>query len=342
MTRDSSGEKYLILQDIGESIDMTLGRMNIETGEVDWFRRPHYVTDGVGAVRDVLRLNGNQIDEVPLMKPGEVPGRFKRFLLLLQHWRNMPARSYPWKTWYPKKYGVGTSLAYAQFDRDATQALLNYARGQKCSLNSVLLWTLNQCCCELLLTQKPDETIWTIPLNLRGGVKTDNAAGNVTASISLRLPADPELNYIDTKIKDIYQQGVHWGAWVMSNMTRYIGKRLFRFLALRARPIWMGVFSNVGSWPLQELPHPIDDRYAYIGVPPATNLLPVTCCSLTWNGRMTLSAQLHSSISDDIADTEKLIQTWTARLRELADLSPQQVAIAVKPWDNISRVAKEF
>lgn len=342
MGRDSSGEKYRILEEIGESIDMTLGRINVETGEVKWYRRPHYVTDGVGAVCDLLKLNGNQIDQVPLMKPGEVPGPFKRFQLLLKHWKNMPARNYPWKTWYPKRYGIGTSVGYAQYDRDATKALLNYARSQKCSLNSVLLWTLNQCSCELLLTEQPEETIWTIPLNLRGGVHSDTDAGNLTASISLRLPPQPSVNFIDDKIKTIYQEGVHWGAWVMSNMTRYIGKGLFRFLALRARPIWMGVFSNVGSWPLAELPHPIDERYAYIGVPPATAILPVTCCSLTWNGRMTLSAQLHSSISDDLADTQALLDGWIKKLNQLAGISASQVKTAVKPWDEVTPQAQLY
>ena len=342
MAQDSSGDKYRILEEMGESIDMTLGRLNVETGHVDWYRRPHHVTDGVGAVQDLLKRHGNKIDQVPLMKPGKVPGRLKRLFLLWEHIKNMPSRHYAWKTWHEKQFGRGLCLAYAQYDRDGTRALLDYARSQKSSLNSVLLWTLNECACELLLTEPPEESVWTIPLNLRGGVKTDNAAGNVTASISLRLPPDPELRYIDDKIKSIYQQGVHWGAWVMSNMTRYVGKKLFRHLAKNSKPIWMGVFSNVGSWPLEELPHAIDDRYAYLGLPPATYILPVTCCSLTWNGRMSLTAQLHSSISDDSADTQKLIAAWTDKLNQLAGISTDQVRVKVEPWPAVREVAEEY
>src|SRR5690606_9910684 len=140
--------------------------------------------------------------------------------------------------------------AWTLFDRDATTALLDYARANKVSLNAVLLQTLNEVCCDTLLSSPPEETVWTIPLNLRGGASAGNTSSNVTASISLRLPPSSGARFIDERIKSIYQQGVHWGAWLLSNLTAIIGKRGFRFLAERAKPVWMGVFSNVGSWPM--------------------------------------------------------------------------------------------
>ena len=35
MPRDTSGEKYLILKEMGETIDMTFGRVHLDTGKVD-------------------------------------------------------------------------------------------------------------------------------------------------------------------------------------------------------------------------------------------------------------------------------------------------------------------
>ena len=342
MPRDTSGEKYLIFKEMGECIDMTFGRVHLDTGQIDWLHRPHNISDGVGAFTDLLNMDGNRITEQPLMKPGKKPGFFKRLMLLFQHIRNMPERVYAWKYYRPEQRGVGTCLAYTLFDRDACRALLDYARTQKASLNSVLLWTLNDIICDTLMTETPEETVWTIPLNLRGGASDGNTSSNVTASISLRVPAAPELGYIDDKIKSIYQQGVHWGAWLMSNMTAVVGKRGFRYLAEHSKPRWVGVFSNVGSWPPPNHPYPIDDNITYMGAPPVTALLPVTCCSMTWNGRMILTLQLHSSISNDIADTEKVIQAWTRKLAQLAGLRPEQYRTGFKDWQELATQSQQF
>ncbi|MDF1781683.1 MAG: hypothetical protein P1U67_10335 [Alcanivoracaceae bacterium] len=342
MARDSSGEKYLILKEMGESIDMTFGRVALDSGKVDWMYRPHNISDGVGAYTDLLNLDGNKITEQPLMKSGPIPGLLKRIGLLRQHMKNMRPTTYAWKYHDPKKRGLGLTLAYTLFDKDALKALLDYARAQKTSLNSVLLWTLNDVACETLLTAPPEETVWTIPLNLRGGATAGATSSNVTASICLRLPPNPSVSYIDTKIKTIYQQGVHWGAWLLSNMTRFIGKRGFKFLAERARPCWLGVFSNVGSWPPPNHPHPVDENIGYMGAPPATSILPITCCSMTWNNRMSLTLQLHPSISNDKADTEKMIQRWTQRLADIAGLSPEQFSIGYKDWSELEKESVQF
>lgn len=341
MPRDTSGEKYLILKEMGETIDMTFGRVHLDTGKVDWLHRPHNISDGVGAFTDLLNRDGNHISEQPLMKPGAVPSLWQRLLLLRQHLKNMRPCSYDWKFYRPSR-GVGTSLAWTLFDRGDTTALLDYARANKVSLNAVLLQTLNEVCCDTLLRSPPEETVWTIPLNLRGGASSGNTSSNVTASISLRLPPSPEARYIDERIKTIYQQGVHWGAWLLSNLTAIVGKRGFRFLAERARPVWMGVFSNVGSWPMPGYTHPIDDNITYMGAPPVTALLPVTCCSMTWNQRMILTVQLHSSISDDISDTEEVMRQWARKLSQLAGLKATELRYSLKPWPELAQESEQF
>src|SRR5690606_2280695 len=184
---------------------------------------------------------------------------WQRLLLLRQHLKNMRPCSYDWK-FHRASRGVGTSLAWTLFDRDDTRALLDYARNNKVSLNAVLLQTLNEVCCDTLLRSPPEETVWTIPLNLRGGASSGNTSSNVTASISLRLPPAPEARYIDERIKTIYRRCVNSSLCLVSNLTVIIGKAGFRFLAERARPVWMRVFSNVGSGQMPGYTHPIDDN----------------------------------------------------------------------------------
>lgn len=342
MARDSSGEKYLILKEMGETIDMTFGRVHVASGEVDWLFRPHNISDGVGAFTDLLNKDGNQITEQPLMKAEAIPNFFSRLRLLFQHLKNMRKQEYDWRHRDTRQRGVGTSLAYIRFDKAATQALLDHSRTVKCSLNSVMLRLLNEVAIDNLLNSTPTETVWTIPLNLRGGATSGNASSNFTASISLRLPPAPTDTYIHEKIRTIYAQGVHWGAWLLSNMTRYVGKTAFRYLAEHAKPCWLGVFSNVGAWPPAGYEHPIDDDITYMGAPPVTSLLPVTACSMTWNQRMTLTLQLHSSISKDIGDTETMVQQWATKLAALANLTSDQYVIAVVPWSTVSAQTKEF
>jgi hypothetical protein len=79
-----------------------------------------------------------------------------------------------------------------------------------------------------------------------------------------------------------------------------------------------------------------------MGAPPVTALLPVTCCSMTWNQRMILTVQLHSSISDDVADTEEVMRQWTRKLSQLAGLKATDLRYGLKPWKQLQQESEQF
>lgn len=327
MPRDTSGEKYLVFKEMGESIDMIICVAPKETPEkLDVYLMDHSKRDGIAAFDYLFAKDGMKIKEHPQMKAGEVPSLWRRIQLMRQHLRNMPKMKYPWKQGDFSVRGFAPSFAYALFDEETTTKLLNYAREQKVSLNALLLSTLNDVSIKHLMTSVPDKTVWTIPLNMRGGASKGNAKANTTASISLVIPKTMDTVGIDAKIKSIYMQGVHWGAWLLSNITGVIGLSGFRYLAKRVKPTWVGVFSNLGSWPINDnIEGAFDDGRYYVCCPPATFILPVTSATITWYGRMSFALQLHPSICKSEEGAQQVVAAWVDALTSMVDVDSSKV-----------------
>jgi len=55
----------------------------------------------------------------------------------------------------------------------------------------------------------------------------------------------------------------------------------------------------------------------FVTAPPASAVCPVTAGSLTWNGQASFSLQLHSTLSSDVTEAEKLLECWLQQV--LAD-----------------------
>lgn len=327
MARDTSGEKYLIFKEMGESIDMTLCVVPKETPEkLNVYLMDHSKRDGIAAFDYLLAEDGMKIKEHPQMKGIKKPSLWSRIQLMREHMRNMPKINYPWKQGDFSVRGFAPTYTYALFDEETTTALLNHARDQKVSLNALLLSELNKVSIEHLMTEAPEQTVWTIPLNMRGGASEGNAEVNTTASISLIIPKSMDTAGIDAKIKSIYMQGVHWGAWLLSNITGIIGLSAFRYLVKKIKPTWVGVFSNMGSWPANDnLDGAIDDGRYYVCNPPATFILPVTTATITWYGRLSLSLQLHPSICKDPEGAKQVLAAWVDALTSAINVDSKKV-----------------
>lgn len=327
MVRDTSGEKFLIFKEMGESIDMTLCMVPKNTlHKPKIYLLDHSKRDGIAAFDYVFGEDGMKVKEHPQMKGGQKPSLWKRIQLMRQHIRNMPKINYPWKKIDFSIRGSAPSYAYALFDEETVTALLNYAREQKMSLNALLLSALNEASIKHLMTSVPEETVWTIPLNMRGGASSGDSHRNTTASISLVIPKGMDAAGVDAKIKSIYLQGVHWGAWLLSNITAVIGLAGFRYLAKHIKPTWVGVFSNLGSWPINDnVEGAFDDGRYYLANPPATFILPVTTATMTWYGRMGISLQLHPSISKDPEDAREVLAGWVEALMSSANIDNKKV-----------------
>jgi hypothetical protein len=57
---------------------------------------------------------------------------------------------------------------------------------------------------------------------------------------------------------------------------------------------------------------------------------------------MILTVQLHSSISDDVADTEEVMRQWARKLSQLAGLKAAELRYGLKSWQELAQESEQF
>lgn len=292
---DWSGQKYLLLKDKGYDVNMYFNRISTSTNGVtttEWFSRCHSKSDGVGAFCDLQTnltgINWKQPHNQKISKPTKV----KRAWQLLKYlWSSRPIE-YQWKHNNQKR--SEDFVTTMSFSEKSTAQLLSWAKQNKVSLNSLLLWSLDSVVRSLLLNHNQTRA-WLIPVNMRGGIPLSNPSFNYTASINLRLENNLSIMDFDQSIKNLYSQGQQWGSWLYSNFSQYIPAPWVKRLFKNYKSCWLGVFSNLGAWTDTHANPPSIQSVHWSAVSPATPFNPVAVVALTWNNQLTLSLRVHPS-----------------------------------------------
>lgn len=339
MKRDFSGEKYLVIEEQGDPINMIIGRYHRDTDNIDWYIRPHSQSDGIAAMTDLLIGDGFTIKTQPHRKKAWKPGFFQSIVLFIRHLATIRYHAYSWSHREPKKRGNALCFTAAFYDKGVWTKLTRHAHKQKVSVNSVMLSALNQACCECLLTSLPSKTTWAIPVNMRGVVTEGSDSGNVTSNITVRISPNATSLELDRKFKTGFKKGLHWGAWIFSYVISMAGKPGLRLVLGKGKAGWMGVFSNMGKWPGSAATGTIDDNITYFGGPPVNLLMPICSTCLIWNNRMTVSLQLHPSISSSPDDTQRTMERWVEILKQDVGIEDNEVRIRVVSAEEIKRSA---
>lgn len=292
---DWSGKKYLLLKDKGYDVNIYFNRISTSKNNAttnEWFRRCHSKSDGVGAFSDLqTNLTGIKWKQPHNQKISK-PTKVKRAWQLLKYlWSSRPIE-YQWKN--NNKEASGDFVATMSFSEKSTEQLLAWAKQNKISLNSLLLWSLDSVVRSLLLTDNQTRA-WLIPVNMRGGIPLSNPSFNYTASINLRLKNNLSVMDFDQNIKKLYSQGQQWGSWLYSNFSQYIPEPWVKRLFKNYKTCWLGVFSNLGSWDHSQENSPSVESVQWSAVSPATPFNPVAVVALTWNKKLTLSLRIHPS-----------------------------------------------
>ncbi|MCP4131235.1 MAG: hypothetical protein GY754_09665 [bacterium] len=322
--KDYSGYKYIVAEEYGECIDNIIGKFSKTAKTVEWFLRSHIKSDGVGAWTDFFRMEDIRFPKQPEMKSFKRPNLLRRLRLMFRHIRNMRYREYPWKQMDTTKKGAGAGVSYALFSREESTRLLNFCREQKTTMTSLLLCSLDRVTMDKCLSAAAGKT-WLIPLNMRGGVTSGDESGNFTASMGLRLPEEPSMMEIHEKIQKLYKDGVHWGAWIYSNVAKYIGLRGLRFFARYYKSGFIGVYSNIGNWDPDVSHIPDADNIRYLAAGPVTSICPVTAGSMSWRGELVITLQLHPSLTDQLTDTIDFLTAWISEIYKNAGIDPASV-----------------
>ena len=351
MKRNWTELKYEIAKEFGEPIDMIFARHDLKQGDTEWFVRSHSKSDGMPALVELLKTKqGIEVAKTPTLKKAEKPSLPARLLYLYRHTKNLAKIDYPWKSFTPFSRGESAGIAYAIFSLDETKALVEYARRENASLTSLLLLTLNRASTRLLLT-RPSKTAWLVPINMRGGVDSEFSQGNSTAGLSLRFSEHPDLNEVQGKLTEATERKTHWGAWMSSNLAKYVGETRYRKMLARYRSCWMGVCSNLGAWPPTSAQAGMDagslrdpGDYVWLAGAPAVSICPVATVCMSWFGKLAVTVQLNRGLSMNLADTEAVLNAWVSEMKLLiADQRiPNETKVLSKPWREVDQTSVRF
>jgi len=165
---DWSGRKYLVIKEMGESIDIIFGR--VSGANTDWYLRPHNISDGVSAFSELIKRDQVFVEHPPQMKDIARPRLVRRLWLMLRYLWSAREIHYQWKKGYRLQRRESDGVISLFFSKDDTDRMLACAKKQNVSLTSLLLAKLDEVCLSDLLKGQ-ELRAWLMPVNLRGGVQ---------------------------------------------------------------------------------------------------------------------------------------------------------------------------
>ncbi len=276
----------------------------------------HSDSDGASGLTKILEKEGSSVPSVPTQKKIFKASFLEKIFLLKKFVKLTKPVNIEWAKERRDTTGIASSFFVARFNEEQSRIIDELAKKAKVSTNALLLWALDQGVSQLLL-KNDSQRKWVCPINMR--VNQLQRYGNHSASIILNgldHAKETKPTFFQESIRSFLKGQLHWGSQIYSNMARYIGLKGTLHIAKKIKEVGTGVFSNMGDWPMpdtqcSQYSNSIQNR---IFITPSTQVLPVAAGAFTWQGRLTLSLQIHPSLgqSEDVA--EKLFRQWVKNI----------------------------
>ncbi len=314
-TKDYSAIKFKVSEALGEWMNCLYLKWDRQ-GQMDFNFIHHTDSDGASALTKIQEAEGSIVPSVPTQKKILKANFLEKIFLLKKFVKLTKPVAINWAQSRKDTTGVASSFFIMRFTLEQTQNLERVASERGVSANSLLLWAIDQATSALLLKEN-SERKWVCPINMR--VSQQERYGNHSASIIMNILSsykDTTPEFFQSYIRHFLKSQMHWGSQIYSNMARYIGFKGTLHIAKKIKEIGTGVFSNMGAWPQPDTQcskesNSIDHR---MFVAPATQVLPVASGAFIWQGRLSLSLQIHPSLQQSEEMAQKVAQKWVENL----------------------------
>ncbi len=323
---DGLGAWLSSIEDSGEFIGIRFGRIKSTQNEPEWFFLPHSHFDGIGGFAHLLRNRGYpHLLQLPQIKFKKRPSscdliQHSLHYCISQFKRTATARLKKETPIHPQKSLSSLpaqSVAWKTYNRATTQSLLSKARANGVTLNSWLLTALDRGI-RHSLDHPHGPVSWLIPVNMRGGIQlpmdTDNHASLVDIIISPFEPAAGIHRQIHHKLHD----SKHWLFWHFIQKTAALGERtrqaILRKAQSHSKREWLGSFSNLGAWNLLPIDGGAQTNEDWLFCPPVAKNLPLGAGCVSFNGKLSLTLQIHPDYASNPKTAESLLNHWMNEL----------------------------
>jgi hypothetical protein len=294
----------------GEETTFRLGSVS-GSGAPVWIELPHHSFDGLGGLAHVLAQHFDAQLSLPML-PGPYPSSVRRWAAAL---RLLVRRAPRLLAWRYQRDQLGPDLrpasAWELLTADMTRELRERARMQRVSLNALFLHSLSHALRPLLQTGRASME-WVVPVNMRGLEPGLPRTANQAVTLDVHFPADATPGLIDRKLRAELGQNAHFGVWQLLCWLSRAGPKLVRALARRELKVRKhGSFSNLGSLHSSQLS--TEPRW-WLAFNPVQRTRPIGAACLTYEGRLSLTLNIHPVLGLDAAAAQRLVNDWRRRL----------------------------
>jgi hypothetical protein len=306
---DWSGMKFLIAEEMGETMDVIYHRYDSERPDNDeLFVVNHKFYDGVGGFTKTLEHRDQfTYSELPGFKLVPSLSLWQKLKKLWQFIQLTKPVRIQWKRRVDRT-GRAPGHAVAFIPREVVEEIEASLKVQKQVMNARIFWAVDQMAC-LELLEPGSERKWVSPVNMRGAVVVDNPLGNVAASVILNFKDEVTAQEINKDMRDYFKERLYMGSWLYTNMVRFIGLWGTRIVAKKIKDLGVGVVSNMGPWPVTSFQTDQSiEALNWAGVPPASQVLPVSSGIIQWDKQLAISLMIHPSLDCSLERTEELLK----------------------------------
>ena len=321
-------EYFNIQRELGNNIKIQIGHKETSepNEEIKWAEFSHARFDGVGAFAHQLRKCGWPIQSLPRSKEHKPPSRLSLLIPTILYGIAGLRKREPvnWKVYNqnPKMKSFEVSTGF--LDEEKTQKILQSAKNKKTSVNTYLLKTLDDTIRENLENDQK-ENLWVIPVNLRGAIKRQSDESNHVSFLPVSIRTGETFHRLQQSIQEKLKLQLHWVAWkYINDKGKSKGRHAIKKMVqnnLNKRTGLIGIFSNLGAWPdeknadvLNEFTRKKKNNGSWYVARAATASYPVIVCVLTWFGQLSITLQIHPTISNDTEMGKIILKKWIERI----------------------------
>lgn len=321
MTHDGLGRIFRVEKKLGRGDLITLVQV-FSDGRVSKNSFAHEFYDGLGALREESKnWSGAQV-ELPLF-------RLKNSTSLKAIWsgirglkEDLSSSVTHWKHLNPDAPYTPDHLAFRILTRETSAHILQYSREQRLSVNTLLLYAINEVIAEQLLAKDQIDCRWLIPINMRRTQEEQQKTNNHTSSIGLRFNRCATPSELESLYRNSLNKWRALSAHALNRTSAYLSEEYLLRLARRraASNSWIGSFTNLGVW---NFPTVSDKNTLWpcavsIAPPAGTPCFPVGVGIMTWQGHVSMSLRLHSAVISDVTPgPEDLLSDFLKKLTSM-------------------------
>ncbi len=295
---DWMGRWYVIMKERGENDCPTLGRMNLKSGEIDWFDFSHSQMDGIGAFVKYYQNHGIQLSNLPQIKEERLPNFIERLKIFYRLIFKTKKARVNWKEFHPHaKPNDPLDIHIKIFNPPEVQALKNYCKAQGFSLNAYFMNSLTKALLPTL--SHNEEGTWTLPVNLRPLLVREDYCSNHSSGILVSMNKGDTPHDTQQKIVSSLKNKIHWGIWWIHQIGKFIGMRGMRYVSAQnsKKSFLIGSFSILGKWDFPQ-------DHIWVGCAPGSKNFPVSAFLLEAHSHLSFCLKIHPAILPNADETQ--------------------------------------